>query len=95
MNVPSASQGPLKGAAEIDKELRDILARHAKLCAPAQQIEGDADLFVAGLDSNSVISVMLAIEESFDIEIPEERLTRASFASITRLTALVLEAGAP
>jgi acyl carrier protein len=91
MNVPFAAQGPLTDATAVDAEIRSILARHAKIAPSVEQVESGADLFAAGLDSNSVISVMLAIEESFDIEIPEDRLTRASFSCIQRLTALVLE----
>lgn len=94
MNVPFAPQGPLKDAAGVETEIRDILSRHAKIRPAVEGLDRGADLFAAGLDSNSVISVMLAIEERFDIEIPEDRLTRASFSSIERLTTLVLEADA-
>ena len=49
----------------------------------------DADLFEAGLDSQAVINVMLAIEERFDFEFPEDRLNRATFASIRSIIDVV------
>jgi acyl carrier protein len=45
----------------------------------------DADLFVAGLSSHASVNVMLALENAFDIEFPDEMLTRNTFASIASI----------
>jgi acyl carrier protein len=66
-------------------ELRSIVATHGKLSKPIAGITDDADLFAAGLDSLAVVNVMLAIEESFDVEFRDDLLNRASFSSIAAL----------
>jgi len=62
--------------------IREILATYGRLNRPAAELAVDADLFTVGLDSQAVINVMLAIEERFDFEFPENRLNRATFATI-------------
>jgi len=57
--------------------IREILATHGQLSRPAAEVRADADLFTVGLDSQAVVNVMLAIEERFDFEFPEDRLNRS------------------
>jgi acyl carrier protein len=66
-------------------ELRIIVETHGKLRKPIAMITDEADLFAAGLDSLAVVNVMLAIEETFDVEFHEDLLNRASFSSISAL----------
>jgi acyl carrier protein len=66
-------------------ELRTIVETYGKLSKPIAVITDDADLFAAGLDSLAVVNVMLAIEETFDVEFRDDLLNRASFASISAL----------
>jgi acyl carrier protein len=66
-------------------ELRNIVETHGKLRKPIAAITDDADLFAAGLDSLAVVNVMLAIEESFDVEFRDDLLNRTSFSSIAAL----------
>ena len=40
------------------------------------------DLFQAGMTSHASVNVMLALEEEFDIEFPEEMLQKSTFESI-------------
>jgi len=74
--------------------IREILATYGRLNLPATEIAIDADLFTAGLDSQAVINVMLAIEERFDFEFPEDRLNRAAFATIGSIVEVVENAKA-
>jgi len=59
------------------------------LAVPIEQLSAGDDLFAAGLDSTAVVSVMLALEDRFDIEIPDRLLTRRSFSSLAALEQLV------
>ena len=65
--------------------------RQAVMTAMSQEdymraIVGDDDsLFDRGLDSFGSVQLMLALEERFGIEFPDEFLTRKSFASIAAI----------
>jgi acyl carrier protein len=64
----------------IDK-IRELIDQHAGLPAGAPAIGDDTDLYRAGMKSFASVQLMLAIEEAFDIEFPEEMLNRATFRS--------------
>ena len=70
------------GQQATEGAIREILTTHGRLKRPAADVGVEADLFEAGLDSQAVINVMLAIEERFGFEFPEDRLNRATFATI-------------
>ena len=66
-------------------QLRAIIGEQAKLARPIDTIGDDTDLFDAGMDSLAVVNVMLAIEEEFNLELPDSLLSRHSFSSIAAL----------
>ena len=70
-------------------EIRAILVDSGRLAVPVDTLSDDADLFAAGLDSLAIVNVLLNLEERFDIELPDELLTRRTFGSIARLTSVV------
>ena len=72
--------------------LRAILRDCGRLAVPAERIDAGDDLFAAGLDSMAVVNVMLAMEDRFDIEIPETLLTRRAFSSLAAMEKLVSDA---
>jgi acyl carrier protein len=78
----------------MKNELRTIVENYGKLSKPMAVITDDADLFAAGLDSLAVVNVMLAIEETFDVEFRDDLLNRASFSSISALEHAVLSSQA-
>ncbi|MFE7135614.1 acyl carrier protein [Streptomyces sp. NPDC057638] len=49
----------------------------------------DTDLWEAGMDSLRSVSLMVALEDEFDIEFTDELLTRETFASKSGITAAV------
>jgi len=65
--------------------IRTILAEVGRLEVPADTLGDQADLYEAGLSSLATVHVMLAIENAFDIEIPDRMLTRQLFRSIQSL----------
>lgn len=71
--------------------LRRILAESARLDIAPDTLADDADLYAAGLSSLATVHVMLAIEDEFDVEIPDRMLTRRLFSSIDSLAAAVTE----
>ena len=57
-------------------------------------IDGEADLYELGLTSHASVNVMLALEDSFDIEFPDELLRKSTFASVKAIEGALTELGA-
>ncbi len=76
-------------ATGIEDELRRIVQTQGKFGVSAARIKPDDDLYGLGLSSLATVNVMLAIETSFDIEIPDEALTRDMFRTVASLAGLV------
>jgi acyl carrier protein len=71
--------------------IRDILREHGRLAVDVSVLDDHADLYEAGLSSHAGVTLMLALEEHFDIEFPERMLRRRSFASIAAIRSGVEE----
>ncbi len=69
--------------------IREVLAAHGKLAVDAGEIADDTDLYAAGLTSHASVNVMLALEDEFDVEFPDEALKKATFSSVDNLAAVV------
>ena len=66
----------------MNNTIRELLKKHAGLSINIDELAEGADLYAAGLSSFASVQLMLAIEEKFDIEFPDNLLNRKSFASI-------------
>ena len=64
------------------ESIRAIVVEHARLSVAGDGIGPDSDLYAAGLTSLTTVHVMLALEEHFDVEFPDELLSRATFGSL-------------
>ena len=51
------------------------------------ELDDEADLYQAGMTSHASVSVMLALEDAFDIEFPESMLRKATFESVSAISA--------
>ncbi|MDQ3774588.1 MAG: phosphopantetheine-binding protein [Pseudomonadota bacterium] len=49
----------------------------------------DSDLFAAGLDSMSIMQIILFIEEEFAVKLPDGSITRAAFGTARHLAETV------
>jgi len=65
-----------------EARVRRVLADHARLPVDVSTLQVYDDLFQAGMTSHNSVNVMLALEEEFDIEFPEEMLQKSTFESI-------------
>jgi acyl carrier protein len=70
---------------DIDHRIRGVLAQHGRLAQDAGAIGETADLYQAGLSSHASVNVMLALESAFDVEFPDQMLTRSVFSSIAAI----------
>jgi len=75
----------------MQEEIRAILAHSGRLAVPVETLTDEADLFAAGLDSLAIVNVLMHIEERFDIELPDDMLSRRSFSSIATITRVVTD----
>ena len=78
----------------IETAVREVLADRAKLQTGAAELDAGDDLFDRGLTSLATVEVMLALEERFGVEFPDEALTRTTFRSVAALRDLVSGLGA-
>ena len=69
----------------MNQRIRAILAEHVHLAVDVATLGDNDDLFQFGLTSHASVSLMLALEEEFDLEFPDELLRRDSFESITAI----------
>jgi acyl carrier protein len=71
----------------METEIREILTEHARLPVEVGSLDDDADLYQAGMTSHASVSVMLALEDTFDIEFPESMLRKSTFESVHAISA--------
>jgi acyl carrier protein len=71
--------------------IRRVLNDHARLPGDAGTLDDHADLFQAGMSSHASVNVMLALEDTFDVEFPDAMLKRSVFESIAAIEAAILE----
>lgn len=62
--------------------IRRLLKQSGKLHTPVDTLSPTDNLYAAGLTPFAAIRVMLALEETFNVEFPPELLRRQNFASI-------------
>ncbi len=72
-------------------EIRRILAENGRLAVSVDRLDDKSDLFAAGLNSLAIVNVLMSLEETFDIELPDDKLSRRSFASIETIRSVVEE----
>lgn len=66
-----------------------VLREHAGLSALPEALTPDTNLFEAGLSSMATVSVMLALEDEFDLEFPESMLGRSTFETIHSISVAI------
>ena len=68
------------------EQIRNILSKHGRLAADISTLSEDSDLYNAGLTSLTTVSLMLALEDEFNVEFPDNMLSRKTFQSIRNLS---------
>jgi len=80
---------------DVKTEIRRVLRDHARLPVDVEELDDHADLFVAGMTSHASVNVMLALEDAFDIEFPDQMLKASVFQTVASIADAVgqLQAG--
>jgi acyl carrier protein len=66
----------------MQSRIRDVLAALGRMAVDPHEVDDRADLYELGLTAHMTVDVMLALEDAFGIEFPDEVLRRSTFASI-------------
>jgi acyl carrier protein len=69
--------------------IRKVLNAHGRLTVDPTGVDAGADLYDLGLTSHASVNVMLALEDEFDVEFPDETLKKSTFASIDNIEQVV------
>ncbi len=75
----------------IRAQIRQVLSEHARLPVDVAAVADDADLFQAGMTSHASVNVMLALEDSFDVEFPDSMLRRSVFESVDAIADAIVQ----
>jgi acyl carrier protein len=73
-------------------EIREILSQHGRMAVEPLQ-ESD-DLYNAGLTSLATVAVMLALEDKFNVEFPDNMIGRRTFKSIESIAEAIKQLAA-
>jgi acyl carrier protein len=66
--------------------VRDIVKEHGKLAVELESLSDNDSLYEAGMTSHASVNVMLALEDAFDVEFPDEMLKRSVFESVASIS---------
>jgi acyl carrier protein len=73
----------------MQDQIRDVLAAYGRMEVDPRDVDDQADLYELGLTSLASVNVMLALEEAFDIEFPDEVLKKCTFASVRNIEQVI------
>ena len=65
--------------------IREILKTTGKLPVDVATLADEADLYNAGLTSFGTVELMMALEEAFEVEFPDNMMNRRNFTSIAAI----------
>jgi acyl carrier protein len=72
-------------------EVRAIVKEHGRLAVDVDSLSDADSLYEAGMTSHASVNVMLALEDAFDIEFPDEMLKRSVFESIDAISQALVQ----
>jgi acyl carrier protein len=73
--------------------IRQVINEHGHLTADAGTLADDADLYQAGMTSHASVNVMIALEDTFDVEFLDSMLKRSVFESVDSIAQALTEVG--
>jgi acyl carrier protein len=71
--------------------IRRVVGDEGRLAVDVTTLADDANLYDAGLTSHASVNLMLALEDAFDIEFPDEMLRKQTFESVAAIRAALEE----
>ncbi len=87
--APRGTSAPEETA--LRARIRRILKAHGRLHYDADHLSEHDDLYEAGLSAQASVNVMLALEHEFQLEFPDQMLSRSVFYSIGNLASAIAQ----
>lgn len=87
---PDTADGNSPAGGEIPPAFQEALRPHLPY-AESGDLSPTDDLAALGLDSMGVVGLLADLEDRFGLELPDERLTEETFATVGSLWATVAE----
>ncbi|MFJ8582786.1 acyl carrier protein [Micromonospora sp. NPDC093277] len=69
----------------METQVREILVKHSGLGDSVSGVDAGENLWQLGMTSLASVQVMVALEETFGVEIPDDKLRHATFASVDNI----------
>jgi acyl carrier protein len=73
--------------------IRQVIKEHGHLSVDVDSLADDASLYQAGMTSHASVNVMIALEDSFDIEFLDSMLKRSVFESVDSIAEALGQVG--
>ena len=77
----------------MKEEIRQVIKEHGQLSVDVGTLDDVSDLYQAGMTSHASVNVMIALENTFDIEFLDSMLKRSVFESVDSIAAALTEVG--
>ena len=77
--------------ANVNEQIRQVIKEHGQLSVDIEALDDNADLYQAGMTSHASVNVMIALEDTFDVEFLDSMLKRSVFESVASITAALEE----
>ncbi|MBS1860919.1 MAG: acyl carrier protein [Actinobacteria bacterium] len=74
-------------------QIRQVIREHGHLAVDVDTLADDASLYQAGMTSHASVNVMIALEDSFDIEFLDSMLKRSVFESVDSIAEALGQVG--
>ncbi len=76
-------------------QIRQVIREQGHLSVDVDTLGDDADLYQAGMTSHASVNVMIALEDTFDVEFLDSMLKRSVFESVNSIAAALEQVGVP
>ncbi|MBS1675921.1 MAG: acyl carrier protein [Actinobacteria bacterium] len=77
------------------EQIRQVIREHGHLAVDIDGLADAADLYQAGMTSHASVNVMIALEDTFDVEFLDSMLKRSVFESVDSIAQALTEVGVP
>jgi acyl carrier protein len=75
----------------MKEQIRQVIKEHGQLSVDVATLGDDADLYQAGMTSHASVNVMIALEDTFDVEFLDSMLKRSVFESVSSIASALEE----
>lgn len=75
----------------MNEQIRQVIREHGQLSVDVDELADDADLYQAGMSSHASVNLMIALEDTFDVEFLDSMLKRSVFESVASIEAALQE----